>query len=127
MYKEARNVADEFSRICREVPNSVKFYEEEISICDKALCDVRHYAELNKTNRAMNGKLVKALREYSKRRRTASDNLCVLKPLGEFIKANGVVLNKLDQVRGEMRKEALYVDGNRNYKPRVLEALFEGR
>ncbi|MBP2656238.1 MAG: hypothetical protein H6Q73_3807 [Firmicutes bacterium] len=127
MYKEARNIADEFSRITREVPGSIKFYLDEKNICDKAISDIRHFAEFNKTDRTTDRKLIRTLREYSKRRREADDNIKILKPLAEFIDNNSVALNRLDQLRGEMKKMAQYVESDRVYKPRILEELFEGR
>lgn len=68
-----------------------------IADCDKAICDIRHYCELNYPLKPKQKTIVvKLLHNYSTKRREAKDTIAVLKA------------------------------GERKYTPRILNALFMG-
>jgi hypothetical protein len=123
---EIRKLTDDFAAVVRALPAALKILEEEYSLSDKAICDIRHYAEFNKTTRTEDRKLVRLLRGWSLRRRNADDAIRIIKPLSELVARNNSFFNELDRIRGEMKKAANYVDSERHYNPRVLHDLFGG-
>ncbi|MEN6565886.1 MAG: hypothetical protein ABFC57_06260 [Veillonellales bacterium] len=127
MYKKINQAVNDFRKIAREVPALVKSYEEEISLCEKAFLDIRHCVELKKgaLTRRQKTLITRLTKEYSLRRRKASDNLRVLQPLDTFLTIQGHVLNRLDTTSGEMRKQISIIEGPRHYNPRVLNELFK--
>ncbi|CVK18503.1 hypothetical protein [Sporomusa sphaeroides] len=123
---EIRKLTDDFASVVRTLPAALKSLEEEYSLSDKAICDIRHYAEFNKTTRTEDRKLIRLLREWSRRRRNADDAIRIIKPLSELVAKNNPFFNELDRVRGEMKKRSNYVESERHYNPRVLHDLFGG-
>lgn len=122
--QEIRKLTDDFAAIVRTFPGELKALEDEKILCDKAIGDIRHYAELNKTSRTEDRKLVRLLREWGKRRRESDDAIRIIKPLSELVARNNPFFNELDRIRGEMRKAANFVESERHYNPRVLHDLF---
>ena len=122
--QEIRKLTDDFASAVRTLPGLIKAMEEEVSLCDKAMGDVRHYAELNATTRTEDRKLIRLIRDHSRRRREAADTILIIKSLADLVAKNNAFFNDLDRVRGEMRKQANFVENERHYNPRVLHDLF---
>lgn len=127
MYKEIREKFDSFRKIIREMDSLANQWETEVKECDQVFGDIRHFCEFNKKiDRTTKSKVHKLLAEYSDRRRIAKDNLIVLEQFISFSRSNKTILNELDKIAGDIKKQVVYVEGQRYYKPRVLQELFGG-
>jgi predicted glycosyltransferase len=124
MYAEVKQTVEDFRKIVREITPSVIYFKEEISTCDKAFSDIRHYVETNKPDRKMQRKITQLIKQYSDRRRIAKDNLLVLSPLEAFVSKQRI-WNELNTVSGEMKRQITYIEKERHYNPRVIKDLFD--
>lgn len=98
-----------------------------IADCDKAICDIRHYCELNYPLKPKQKTIVvKLLHNYSTKRREAKDTITVLKEFNDFLVSNKTTINKLNKIKCSMHSQLERISGERKYTPRILNALFMG-
>ena len=125
MYQQIRKTFDDFRKIIRQMDSQANQWSDEVKECDKAFGDIRHYCEFNRLDRATKTKVTKLITDYSARRRIAKDNLIVLDQFIAYSRSHLPSLNELDKIAGDMKKQAIYVEGQRVYNPRVVTELFK--
>jgi hypothetical protein len=113
-----------FSDICRSFPGMATGIQEEIRQHEQAIMDIEHYIEFEKLSASTGYRLARQIKDIRKKRRELKDTLTVITPLISFIEKHKQVWNELDGVRGQIRKEADRVAGERKYQPRVLFELY---
>lgn len=84
---------------------------------DKQTQDILHKLELESLNYHEHARLNKELAEVRRQRRSAKDNVIILKPIAEYTVNNKNVLNSLSQLLGAVRKEEKKLE-NRMYFPK---------
>lgn len=118
---------DDFTNMLTYIQNEFANCYNTITECDKAICDIRHYCELNfPLSTKQKTAVVRLLHNYSVKRREAKDTIAVLKELNDFLQANRTVINKLNKVQQNMHSQMQRIQNERKYTPRVLHALFNG-
>jgi hypothetical protein len=116
LFKESLNELESIRNQC----------EVEISNCDKAICDIRHFCELQCPNTYRDKtKVCKLLTEYTKSRRIAKDTLFVLKPLLDYSLNHSYLRNEISIISNNMAKSKDRIDNGRVYVPRLLVDLFK--
>lgn len=113
------NIEDEiehFQNLLRSIYKQKEFAETELERIEKELLDIQHAAEFYNLNASKGYKLYKMLHEKRIERRKYKDQLMVI----SFIMEGGLP----DIVNGTVLKRIQGMD-NRQYRPRVLEELFE--
>lgn len=124
-YSKAVVVMRDFKDLLNNIGSIKNQCNMEIKECDQAICDARHYCELDyPTNRKDRTRVCQILRDYSKRRRIAKDTLDVLNPLDEWCNTHRIA-NDISRIANEMGKIATHIESNRTYRPRILEELFK--
>ncbi len=100
------------------------YYYEQVGIQDKLSQDILHKLELEDLTEEEVTETGLQLQTNRKDRRYYKDKVEELKPIFEFVSENKVVINKLKQTLGDVRKAEGY-HAHRTYKPRVLKETGE--
>jgi hypothetical protein len=119
-----RKTFEDLAVIARTLPMTIETLTEEVVRCQEAIMDIDHWLEIHDFPVRTGGKLSKKIKELRLKRRDLKDNLMILTPIFEFLVAHDSTFKQMDKMRGEVRKKVAYVNGERNYTPRVLFDLF---
>lgn len=121
---EIRKTIEDLAAIVRTLPLTIETLTDEIARCEAAIMDIDHWLEINDFPARVGGRMSKKIKELRLKRRDLKDNLMILTPIHEFLLAHSSAFKQMDKMRGEVRKKVTYVNGERNYTPRVLHELF---
>lgn len=110
----------EFADLIRRAESKHAASNEAMSYQDKLKQDILHRFELQELTEEQQLELDAKLIECLKERRIYKDDVEVLEPIKKFVLENRNLLNKLNQLLGEVRKKEAY-HAERSYRPRVLK------
>ena len=117
---EVSGIISNFTKLLSRTSKIYEVAENAVHTEDLRTNDILHAIEIEGKTCADRSKMATMLRESRLDRRYYKDLLETYKPLYDFIqdKDNKRVLNKLNNVLGEVRKAEKYHE-NRTYKPRI--------
>ena len=120
--KEASEVLEEFINYIEQCRADYEFAQDEMKKEDKRLQDLLHELEFAEDRNARN-KVATKFQKSRRERRRQKDECLRLKLIVEFFdeQQNRKALNNLRQLLGKQRTQEDYLNGKREYKPRVKE------
>lgn len=111
----------EFRNLTVKLQKYDEILSADISECDRAFGDIRHYCEFNDIDVLRAGLIYERLRSYGIRHRKCKDMRCLIEPLVEFIKTDKAFINNIGRITNEMNKQYKNNNSDRVYTPRVLD------
>ncbi len=116
----------EFLKFMRTVHQEYNIATSQEADAEQATQDLLHRLELGEDGDTEMVKIAVTLRKIRRERRMAKDICICLKPLIEWLPANGTTLRSLERLLGEVRKAEKSTE-NREYRNRtsILEETLE--
>ena len=116
----------EFLKFMRTVHQEYNIATSQEADAEQATQDLLHRLELGEDGSEEMIKIAVALRKIRRERREAKDICICLKPLIEWLPANGTTLRSLERLLGEVRKAEKSTE-NRGYRNRtsIIEETLE--
>lgn len=125
-YDKIYNAVENFRQTACQILNMKKQLEDEVIECERAFTDINHCCEFNYPfDRKTKTAICKYNHEYGNRRRKAKFALEVIEPLCKHINSRKDFINEINSIANKMQEAKKNVEGSHNYKPRLLNDLFE--
>lgn len=123
---DIRSALRNFHKILVYIQGNYESWGEGIKECDKAICDIEHYVELNYGSMTTpeQTKIVRALFDRRIERRQYKDRESLAEPIIDWINKNKINTDKLNATLNQCDKFADFIN-TRTYTPRVETKLFE--
>lgn len=121
--KKSSEKLAEFLAFYREVVQLTEFHTNAIEDYNSATQDILHQFEFGSYDERK--KFGTQLHRIRKDRRKSKDYLDINKEIVEYFKSQEMiqVYRKLEQLLGKIRKKESEIEGQRAYRPRVLDNL----
>ena len=120
--KEVSEVLEEFINYIEQCKTDYQFAQDEMAKEDKRLQDLLHELEFAQDRQSRNKVATKFQRSRRERRRQRDECLRLKLIVESFEEQqNRKALNNLRQLLGKQRTQEEYLNGKREYKPRVRE------